>query len=175
MIWEEDRKGAIWGRCTLPAPELIREMAEIVAARHGRLITASPYWQGTGLRVGPERELGPTGDTGEQEREEKLLRVAYHFDVAGVTFTCTVTLDRERRTVPSITPLLKSADWLEREMKESYQIEVQGHPNPHRLFLDESIDLPADALVPLSEAMSGTSTSTLWERVMAARGKGGEE
>lgn len=150
IIWEEDNKGAVWGQCTLPSPDMIYQAAILVSTFKGRLVTASPYWQGS-------------------EKEGKVLKIAYHFDIDGVTVTYTIALEKETLKVPSITPILKSADWMEREMKESYNINVEGHPNLKRLFLDERINLEDDTMIPLSVAMSGSATNTLWERVMKAK------
>lgn len=155
IAWEEDSKGAVWGRCILPSPEMIYQAALLVSTFKGRLVTASPYWQNS-------------------EKEGKVLKIAYHFDMKGITVTYTIVLDQDTLSVPSITPLLKSADWMEREMKETFNINVEGHPNLKRLFLDASIDLGNDTMIPLSAAMSGSATNTLWERVMKAKKGGGQ-
>lgn len=150
VIWEEDAKGAIWGRCTLPDSEMIYQVALLVAAFQGRVITITPYLHG-------------------EEDTDKNLNVAYHFDLRGVTITCTLTLKDGLHKVKSITPVLKSADWHEREMQEMYHVTVEGHPNPKRLFLDDSINLTEKTMVPLSMAMNGATSKTLWEKVMGAR------
>jgi Ni,Fe-hydrogenase III component G len=51
-------------------------------------------------------------------------------------------------------------------MQELYNIKLQGHPNPKRLFLDENVHMTDHTMIPLSEAMNGSSTSTLWEKIM---------
>ncbi|HEX3028897.1 MAG TPA: NADH-quinone oxidoreductase subunit C, partial [Clostridia bacterium] len=76
--------------------------------------------------------------------------------------------------VKSITPVLKSADWHEREMRELYNIELQGHPNSKRLFLDENIHMTDHTMIPLSEALNGASTNTLWEKIMKSDSKGAD-
>ena len=83
------------------------------------------------------------------------------------TSRMTVTLNGEWPTVPSITPLFANADWHEREMMELYGIQVTGHPNPTRLFLDEELDAGIlNEAVPLSIMMNGACTTDLWERIL---------
>ncbi|GAW92320.1 NADH-quinone oxidoreductase subunit C [Calderihabitans maritimus] len=152
LRWETDAKGVVWGWCKLSDPEKITEVASIVSVLGGRVITISPYL---------------TKDTEQRE----ALEIAYHFDIDGCTCTVTITVARSVGEVKSITPILKSADWHEREMQEMYDIKVVGHPNPKRLFLDESIDPGVMNLVPLSAAMNGATSKTLWEKVNLANGE----
>ncbi len=156
LTWEEDSKGAIWGNCRLPNSEMIYQIALLVSHFKGRVITITPYLHG-------------------EEESNKVLSIAYHFDIQGITMTCTISLRDCLREVKSITPVLKSADWNEREMQETYHIRVLGHPNPKRLFLDESINLTDNTMVPLSVAMSGASSQTLWEKVLSASKEGVRE
>jgi NADH:ubiquinone oxidoreductase subunit C len=150
--WDTDRKGVVCGWCKFDNSSDITDIAEIVAGFKGRVMTISAL-------------LKPGDDT------SKDVEINYHFYFEGVNCTVSITLPGDNREVKSITPILKSADWHEREMQELFKVKVQGHPNPKRLFLDEGINLDADAMVPLSAAMNGTSTSTLWERVMNSIGK----
>lgn len=156
MNWQVDVKGAVWGQCKLSDPKTIVQIALIVATFKGRLMTITPYLHGA-------------------DENKKVLSIAYHFDIQGVTITCTISLANSLREVQSITPILKSADWNEREMQEMYNVQVVDHPNPNRLFLDDRLNLSDHTMVPLSEAMSGASTQTLWERVMASTKGGGKE
>ena len=74
------------------------------------------------------------------------------------------------RCVFSITPLFKSADWTERELSEIYGITLQNHPNPQRLFLDDSIDRSVlDEYYSLSSMMNGRVSETLWSKVKAQK------
>lgn len=101
---------------------------------------------------------------------DPVQEVCYHFELDGVLYNVTVMLDAEWPAVPSITPIYKNADWHEREMMELYAVQVTGHPNPRRLFLDETIDegIMGEA-VPLSIMMNGACTIDLWERIMKTR------
>jgi NADH-quinone oxidoreductase subunit C len=61
--------------------------------------------------------------------------------------------------VPSITPLYKIADWLEREVWDMFGIEFAGHPDLRRILMyDEFVghplrrDYPYDKRQPIVEA-----------------------
>ena len=84
----------------------------------------------------------------------------------------TDTLKGEWPTLPSITPQFANSDWHEREMMELYGIQVMGHPNPRRLFLDEELDAGIlNEAVPLSIMMNGACTTDLWERILQDKEK----
>ncbi|GAV25362.1 NADH dehydrogenase [Carboxydothermus islandicus] len=150
LRWETDSKGVITGWCRLHDARHITNVALIVAELGGRVITITAY---------------KTKD--EQQRDNH--EIAYHFDLDGCTCTVTIEIPWDCGKVNSITPILKSADWTERELQELYGIQLVGHPNPKRLFLDDSIDEGImNKLIPLSVAMQGATTKTLWEKVFAA-------
>jgi NADH:ubiquinone oxidoreductase subunit C len=94
--------------------------------------------------------------------------LVYHLDINGMLINVEVELFDNK--VDSITPILDSANWTEREFKEMYGIELIGHPNPKRLFLDESI---AEGILgeymPLSQAMNGAATCCMWEKIETER------
>ncbi|MDO5484043.1 MAG: NADH-quinone oxidoreductase subunit C, partial [Desulfovibrionaceae bacterium] len=92
--------------------------------------------------------------------------VCYHFELTGVIYTVTVTLNGQWPSLPSITRLFANADWHEREMMELYGIPVSDQPNPRRLFLDEDLDAGLlKEVVPLSIMMNGACSTDLWERI----------
>jgi Ni,Fe-hydrogenase III component G len=103
-------------------------------------------------------------------KNEEYHNLVYHFDIDGIVINVEIELIND--VVDSITPILKSADWAEREIKEMQGIELLNHPNPKRLFLDESIDEGIlDEYIPLSSAMRGAATNSMWERVNRQRQK----
>jgi NADH:ubiquinone oxidoreductase subunit C len=107
-----------------------------------------------------------------RQLSEPMQEVCYHFELKGVIYNLTVTLNGEWPTVPSITPLFANADWHEREMMELYGIQVTDHPDPRRLFLDEELDAGIlNEAVPLSIMMNGACTTDLWERILKDKEK----
>lgn len=103
-------------------------------------------------------------------RVDKGHDILYHFDIKGVLFNLKLHLKTPH--LPSITPLFESANWAERELSELYGIALENHPNPAKLFIDESIkEAIYEAYVPLSSAMSGEVSRHLWEKVKMAQGE----
>jgi Ni,Fe-hydrogenase III component G len=151
--WTTDPYGNAYGWYRLLAPKLLVGAAKSLAAEGARLTMISAY-----------NRKGLT---------DPVQDVAYHFEVGkSVLYTLTVTLDQENPSVPSITPIFANADWHEREMRELYAVRVDGHPNPMRLFLDESIEegILGEA-VPLSIMMNGACTTDLWEKILKDRAR----
>lgn len=167
LKWDIDRKGVVCGWCRLENPEDIVAVAEIVAGLQGRVMTISP------LNT-PSPLAEQVSGHGEDSVAEKPVQVVvnYHFYFDQVNLTAAITLPDHERTVKSITPILISADWHEREMQELFNIRLQGHPNPKRLFLDKDITMKDHTMIPLSEALNGASTNTLWEKIMESNRKG---
>lgn len=154
VTWTQDVKGNRFGWVRLAEPALLTKAAVALAGVKARLATVTAY--------DPVREQG-----------RPRLEIAYHFVLAECMFTVAVALDEAKPTVPSITPQFRNADWNEREFMEMYAISVEGHPNPKRLFLDESLDKGImNQIIPLSTMMNGASTQDLWERIMAGRTDG---
>lgn len=159
LRWDIDKKGVVCGWCSLTEPEEIYSVAELVAYFEGRLMTISP------LNTPAVFAENMTPESSVKEKPVTLV-INYHFFFEGINCTVSITLPDIQRSVRSITPVLKSADWHEREMQELYNIKLQGHPNSKKLFLDENIYMTDHTMIPLSEAMNGASTSTLWEKIM---------
>ncbi len=97
----------------------------------------------------------------------KTYQILYHFDLDGSTLSLSVFLPVDAGTVPSLTPLFRNADWPERELMEIYNLRIVNHPDPRRLFLDESIE-PAvlERLIPFSTLVNAASTKSLWEKII---------
>ncbi len=72
-------------------------------------------------------------------KPEPKMDVIYHF----MSFKhrhkifIKVSVPRENGSVPSITPLWKTADWQEREVYDMYGIKFEGHPNMKRILMWE--------------------------------------
>ena len=171
LAWDIDKKGVVCGWCRLSDPEDIYPVAELVAGMRGRVMTISPLNTPSAFA---ENILGEAPQ--KTPVPEKTVRVVinYHFFFDGVNLTASITLPDNKRTVKSITPVLISADWHEREMQELFNIRLQGHPNPKRLFLEKNISMTDHSMIPLSEMLNGASTNTLWEKIMKSDKKGGD-
>lgn len=116
----------------------------------------------------PEKEIPKT--FGGTPIDGKSYEIDYHF-VLGGDFLTIVVFAPAGGSVPSLTPYFRAADWPEREMMENYAIQVSGHPDPRRLFLDPSIETAAlERLIPYSTLVNAASTKGLWDRVIAAKG-----
>jgi len=149
VAWRLDRKGVATGWCRLRDAANILPAARAMANLEGRLSMVTAYLPTAAPRTG-------------------IREIAYHFDLDGATLTIGIQLPAEGAQVPSITPVFRNADWNEREFMELYDIRVTGHPDPRRLFLDESIEPAAfERLIPYSTFSNGASGKALWERVMA--------
>jgi Ni,Fe-hydrogenase III component G len=85
------------------------------------------------------------------------IEVLYHFsfDEAGLVVTLKVLLDKENPKVDSITPIVKGAEWIEREIHELLGVEFVGHPNMRRLLLAD--DWP-EGVYPLRRSYGGEET-----------------
>ena len=100
------------------------------------------------LRVGKEH-LREVAEALFKELEGKLstisavehasfLELVYHFTLPeGILVNVKVELSKERPEVPSLTPLMAGASFIEREVKDLFGVEFQGHPDPRRLILPD--------------------------------------
>jgi Ni,Fe-hydrogenase III large subunit/Ni,Fe-hydrogenase III component G len=95
-----------------------------------------------GLSMG----LATIAATDERGEEEGAFVVRYVFDPADrhhegslpdLFITLKVSLDPLRPALPSICHLVPAADWQEREMRDMFGIEPEGHPDPRPLVLHD--------------------------------------
>ena len=99
--------------------------------------------------------------------------IDYHFDIGGDALTV-IAYVPQGGSIASLTPLFRNADWHEREMMELYAVVVTEHPDPRRLFLDQSVDNAVlERLIPFSTLVNAASTKGLWERVLSNANKKG--
>ena len=141
---KEDRDSyenlSIW--LTLEDKHDIQNVAEVVKSYSGRCVVATAY-----------------------KNEDDTHTVIYHFDIDGLIVN--VELHTDNKTIYSITPILSSANWAEREIREMYDVEPVGHPNKDRLFLDYSLAKGVlNEYISLSKMSLGVSENDiLWENV----------
>ena len=67
------------------------------------------------------------------------FEILYHFsfDNLSLIISFRVKLDKDNPSIDSITPIIKGAEWIEREMYELLGINFVGHPNLKRLLLPD--------------------------------------
>jgi NADH-quinone oxidoreductase subunit C len=82
------------------------------------------------------RRMGCRLSTGTAQESFKGVEVMYHFsnDITGEYYCPFVILKKDDLVIPSITPLLIGAEWIEREMSEMFGITFEGLPNPAPLL-----------------------------------------
>lgn len=153
--WTSDVRANPFGWLRLDRPDRLKDAARALAGK-ARLCTVTAYAE-------------------ERDDEDKRRRIAYHFTAGDTVITVTIPLydpeTLEKLPVPSITPWFLNADWNEREFMEMFNIDIVGHPNPKRLFLDERLDAGImTKLIPFSAMAHGAASTTLWERVLEAKG-----
>jgi len=177
-------KGVVTAWCELAAPADLKGAAQALKDMGARLSTITALQpkpvepedddddddeeDGDAAEPAPPMSLGGVAIDGQS------YEIAYHFDLDGDTLTLSVFLPVDGGEVASLTPLFRSADWSERELMEIYNLRIVGHPDPRRLFLDESIE-PAvlERLIPFSTLVNAASTKSLWEKILEQ--KGGDE
>jgi Ni,Fe-hydrogenase III large subunit/Ni,Fe-hydrogenase III component G len=81
--------------------------------------------------------------------ERHQVRAVWRVD--GSSYTLEVITGLNQTEMPSITPLIPSANWYEREIQDMFGIRVVGHPDPRRLALHRN--WPQD-IPPLSHNMA---------------------
>ncbi|MGD2174441.1 MAG: NADH-quinone oxidoreductase subunit C [Candidatus Brocadiaceae bacterium] len=73
--------------------------------------------------------------TGTDVGEE--LEVVYHFayDAVGLVANMRVRTPKGEPVLPSVTPFVPAAEWIEREIRDLLGIQFDNHPDPRRLIL----------------------------------------
>jgi len=71
--------------------------------------------------------------------KRKTMEILYHFSVdeTGLIVTLRVMLDKPAPEIDSLAPIMKCAEWIEREMHELLGIDFKGHPNLSHLLLKD--------------------------------------
>ncbi|NOZ64762.1 MAG: NADH-quinone oxidoreductase subunit C [Caldiserica bacterium] len=99
-----------------------------------------------------ERDMRLATASGVDGRRE--MEILYHFseDKTGKVFSLRVKIPKDDLKVDSITPLIKGAEFIEREIHEMLGIDFVGHPNLKPLLLAE--DWP-EGIYPLRRDEKG--------------------
>ncbi len=66
-----------------------------------------------------------------------LIEILYHFDFFQLpqVLSIRVMIDRQKPEINSIAPIIKGAEWIEREITELLGVKFKNHPNPQHLLL----------------------------------------
>jgi len=95
------------------------------------------------------RKMGCRLSTATAMEMYRGLEVLYQFshDASGRYFCPRVVItDREVPKMHSIAPVVKGAEWIEREMAELFGITFEGHPFPERLLTRDNDKVPSRPL-----------------------------
>ncbi len=82
-------------------------------------------------------EMGCRLSTATAQEVYRGIEVIYHFshDASGQYFCPRILMtDKSDPRMPSITPIVTGAEWIEREMAEYWGIIFEGHPRPEPLL-----------------------------------------
>jgi len=85
------------------------------------------------------RDLGGRLATASGIDTRKNIEILYHFsfDSSGTIISLRTLIDRKNPEIESVTPLIKGAEWIEREIHELLGVNFRNHPNLKRLLLSE--------------------------------------
>jgi len=172
-------QGVVTGWCDLANSEDLLSVGKTLLQLGARLAMVSALQP-----AAPEEEEESDDDAGDAAKAEKAApktfggtpvdgkayELDYHF-VLGGDFLTVIAYVPAGGSIPSLTPLFRSADWPEREIMENYSLVIRDHPDPRRLFLDPAIDAAVlERLIPFSTLVNAASTKSLWDKVLAAKG-----
>ena len=85
------------------------------------------------------REMGGRLATATGIDTRKNIEILYHFsfDSLGTIISLRTLIDRNNPEIESVTPIIKGAEWIEREIHELLGVNFRNHPNLKRLLLFE--------------------------------------
>lgn len=64
--------------------------------------------------------------------------IIYHYFLDHQAFNFKVST--QKNILPSITPILPAADWIEREIQDLFRVEFTNHPHPNRLIRSSQME-----------------------------------
>lgn len=68
------------------------------------------------------------------------MEILYHFSFANMSLVISLRayMDKKNLSIESITPIMKGAEWIEREIHELFGVDFKNHPNLKRLLLPDN-------------------------------------
>jgi len=131
----------------------IKDIAAFIASYPGRCMTISPTYD-----------------------ENKSMELVYHFDFYEGPIFC-VQVKVPDKKMESITSILRSAHWPERELTETWEMTFEnlGSIRWDRFLITQGVEKGV-VYASLSETMNTNASDILWERIKAYRDEeaGGE-
>ena len=90
------------------------------------------------------KDLGARFNTATAADHPDNIEIMYHFnfDRLGLIVTFRTYTLKDKCEIESILPIMKGAEWIEREIHELFGVEFRNHPNMKRLLLPD--DWPED-------------------------------
>ncbi|MFH1782978.1 MAG: NADH-quinone oxidoreductase subunit C [Candidatus Omnitrophota bacterium] len=85
------------------------------------------------------KDVGARFSTASGVDTRETVEILYHFSVdsIGLMLTLRVILDKKDLVVDSLAPIMKCAEWIEREIHEMFGVDFKGHPNLAHLLLKD--------------------------------------
>lgn len=120
------------------AKESIVELLQSIRTEEGLeynfLSDLTAYDDNPPVELVPDYGLGVLKNSGGDHRFVVVYQLLslQHFDRIRIKVRV-----REDEEIPSVTPVWKAANWLEREVFDMYGIRFSGHPNLRRILLDD--------------------------------------
>jgi NADH-quinone oxidoreductase subunit C len=171
---DTDDKGVTTAWCTLADAEDLLSVGAALKSAQARLSTITVFQpKAAAVPKVAEGETPPPAPVflGGAAMDGQTYEIDYHFDLDGTTLTIVAHV-ATGGSIASLTGLFRGADWPEREIMEIYALQVRGHPDPRRLFLDPGIESAVlERLIPMSTLTNSATTKGLWEKILAQTGK----
>lgn len=141
-VYEE--RGNFWFE--LDDNSKIKDIAAFIAGYPGRCMTISPTYD-----------------------ENKSMELVYHFDFYEGPVFCVLVKTPEKK-MESITSILRSAHWPERELTETWEMTFENLDSIRweRFLITQGVEKGV-VYASLSETMNTNASDILWERIKAQR------
>lgn len=140
----ENKNGNFWYH--LEDNAKMKDIAAFIASYPGRCMTISPTYD-----------------------ENKSMEIVYHFDFYEGTMFC-VEVKVPEKKMESITPILRSANWPERELTETWEMTFEGLESIRweRFLITQGVEKGV-VYASLSETLNTNASDILWDRIKAYR------
>ncbi len=85
------------------------------------------------------RDMGGRLATASGIDTRRNIEILYHFsfDSSGTIISLRTLIDKNNPEIESVTPIIRGAEWIEREIYELLGVRFKNHPNLKRLLLAE--------------------------------------